>query len=131
METPDDRRYARTHEWAKTEGDLVRIGISDYAQQQLGDIVFLELPPPGRSVQQGEVMGTVESVKAVSDLYAPVSGEVVESNADLGDQPELVNEDPYGRGWMVVIRADSPAELASLLDASAYAEHCEQEEATA
>ena len=128
METPHDRRYGRTHEWARQENDLVRVGISDFAQAQLGDIVFLELPEPGRIVQQGEPLGTVESVKAVSDLWAPVGGEIVEANGDLADQPELVNEDPYGRGWMVVIRAGNPDELASLMDASAYAQHCEEEE---
>ncbi len=126
VETPDDRRYAQTHEWAKQEADLVRVGISDFAQEQLGDIVFLELPPPDRRVQQGEALGTVESVKAVADLWAPVSGEVVEVNADLADRPELVNEDPYGRGWMVAIRPADPDEVASLMDAPAYAQHCEE-----
>ena len=126
METPQDRRYARTHEWATQENDLVRVGISDYAQEQLGDIVFLELPEVGRTVQQGDPLGTVESVKAVSDLFAPVSGEVVEVNEELADQPELVNQDPYGAGWMAVIRAGNPNDLASLLDAPAYAQHCEE-----
>lgn len=126
METPQDRRYARTHEWARLEHDLVRMGISDYAQEQLGDIVFLELPEPGRIVQQGEPLGTVESVKAVSDLFAPVSGEVVEVNEELADQPEIVNQDPYGAGWMVAIRPSDPEELASLLDVSAYVQHCEE-----
>jgi len=106
----------------------VRVGISDYAQQELGDVVFLELPQPGQSLAAGEALGTIESVKAVSDLWAPIGGEVVETNGDLVDQPELVNEDPYGRGWMVSIRAADPAELASLLDASAYARHCEEGE---
>ena len=127
METPQDRRYGRTHEWAKQEDDLVRVGISDYAQEQLGDIVFLELPEPGREVQQGETLGTIESVKAVSDLWAPVGGEIVEVNADLADRPELVNEDPYGKGWMVAIRPSNPDELALLMDAGDYAQHCEEE----
>jgi glycine cleavage system H protein len=126
LDTPQDRRYARTHEWAKQETDLVRVGISDYAQEQLGDIVFLELPETGRTVQQGDPLGTVESVKAVSDLLAPVSGEVVQANEELADQPELVNQDPYGEGWMVVIRASSLDELASLMDAAAYGLHCEE-----
>jgi len=126
VEIPDDRRYGQTHEWAKQESDLVRVGISDYAQGQLGDIVFLELPEPGRPVQQGEPLGTVESVKAVCDLWAPVSGEVVEMNDELADRPELVNEDPYGQGWMVVIRTGDVSELASLMDASAYTQHCEE-----
>jgi glycine cleavage system H protein len=104
----------------------VRVGISDYAQEQLGDIVFLELPEAGRTVQPGDPLGTVESVKAVSDFFAPVSGEVVEVNEGLGDQPELVNQDPYGEGWLVTLRASAPDELASLMDASAYAQHCEE-----
>ena len=128
METPHVLRYARTHEWAKREGDLVRVGISDFAQAQLGDIVFLELPEPGRVVARGDTLGVVESVKAVADLWAPVSGEVVEVNGDLADTPELVNEDPYGKGWMVAIRLSDSDELAALLDAAAYRLHCEEDE---
>ena len=128
MEYPHELRYARTHEWARQESEVIRVGFSDFAQTQLGDIVFLELPEPHRVVRQGETFGVVESVKAAADLWAPVSGQVVEVNEGLADQPELVNQDPYGRGWMALIRADDPGELASLMDAAAYAKHCEEAE---
>lgn len=128
MRIPDDRRYTRTHEWAKREGELVRAGITDFAQEQLGDIVFLELPEVGRTVAQDEGFGVVESVKAVEDLHAPVGGEIVEVNEELDDQPETVNDDPYDRAWMVVIRADDPAGMDALMDAAAYEKHCEEEE---
>ncbi len=127
MKIPQDRRYTKTHEWAKSEGELVRVGISDYAQDQLGDIVFAELPEPGRTVNQNEGLGVIESVKAVADLNAPVSGEVVETNEALADQPELVNEHPYGEGWIVTIRPSDPAEYDALMDPSSYARHCEEE----
>jgi glycine cleavage system H protein len=127
VEIPHVLRYARTHEWVRHEDDLVRVGISDFAQEQLGDIVFLELPEPGRVVARGDTLGVVESVKAVADLWAPVGGEVVEVNADLADTPELVNQDPYGKGWMVAIRPSDADELASLMDAAAYEQHCEEE----
>jgi len=106
----------------------VRVGITDFAQDQLGDIVFVELPEVGRTVGQDEGFGVIESVKAVEDLHAPVGGEIVEVNAELDDQPEVVNEDPYDGAWMVVIRAGDPAEMVSLMDASAYGKHCEEEE---
>jgi glycine cleavage system H protein len=127
VEPQPDRRYARTHEWALPQDDLVRVGISDYAQEQLGDIVFLELPQPGTRVRPGDPLGTVESVKAVSELWAPIGGEVIEANGDLADEPELVNRDPYGRGWMVVLRPDDPADLTALMDATDYAQHCREE----
>ena len=126
MSTPQELKYAATHEWAKQEGDLVRVGISDYAQDQLGDIVFIELPEVGREVKPGEAFGVVESVKAVDDLCAPVTGEVVEVNEALDDQPELVNEDPYERGWIAVLKARAPEELDTLMDAAAYEAHCEE-----
>jgi glycine cleavage system H protein len=128
LEIPRDLRYARTHEWAKLEGELVRVGITDFAQGQLGDIVFLELPEIGRTVAQGEGFGVVESVKAVDDLNAPVGGAVAEVNEELGDRPELVNEDPYGKGWMVAIRADDPTEMDALMDGPAYEKQCQEEE---
>jgi glycine cleavage system H protein len=123
---PADRRYSREHEWVRVEGDRATIGITDYAQNQLGDVVFLELPEVGRALKTGEVFGTVESVKAVSELYAPVSGEVVEVNAALARNPEKINGDPYGEGWMVTLRLHDVTAVASLLDADAYAKHVEQ-----
>ena len=120
---PGDRRYSTEDEWARLEEDRVSVGITDYAQQQLGDIVFVELPAVGTSVEKGEPFGVIESVKAVSDLYAPVSGQVVEVNADLAEHPEHVNEDCYGDGWMLTIAVEDSAEYDSLLDASAYRRH--------
>ncbi|MCY3694522.1 MAG: glycine cleavage system protein GcvH [Chloroflexi bacterium] len=118
---PQDRRYSREHEWARPETDSeFTVGISDYAQSELGDIVFVELPAVGTSFKQMESFGVVESVKAVSDLYAPLSGEVVAVNSELEMAPELVNDDPFGGGWMIRMRIDDPAELESLLDAAAY-----------
>jgi glycine cleavage system H protein len=121
MQYPDDLRYAPNHEWARLEGDSkVRMGISDYAQDALGDVVFVELPQVGATVSQGDAFSEVESTKSVSDVYAIVSGTVVEANAALEDTPELVNSDPYGDGWFVVIEATDTAELDSLKDAAAY-----------
>ena len=118
---PQDRRYSREHEWARPDSESeVTVGISDYAQSELGDIVFVELPAVGASLQQMESFGVVESVKAVSDLYAPLSGKVVAVNTELEMAPELVNDDPFGGGWMIRVRIDDPAELESLLDAAAY-----------
>jgi glycine cleavage system H protein len=119
---PDDVRYAKSHEWARAEGDKVKVGISDYAQDQLGDIVFVELPEVGDSFGQGEEFGTVESVKAVSELYMPVAGEVVAINDGLEDAPEKVNNTPYGDGWMLEVKADNPAEMNDLMDNNAYVE---------
>lgn len=119
----ENLRYTEGHEWARREGDRLVVGVSDYAQHELGDIVFVELPATGTSVEQGEVFGVIESVKAVSDLYAPVAGEIVEVNDDLADRPEAVNEDCYGDGWIVAIAADVPAEIDELLDAKAYRQH--------
>ncbi len=120
---PHDLRYTRDHEWARVEGDLVRVGITDYAQDQLGDVVYVELPEAGQTFARGEAFGTVESVKAVSELYLPVGGEIVEVNTGLSDAPQLVNEKPYDRGWMVVVRPSDPAEIGGLLDVEAYREH--------
>ena len=120
LKFPDDVRYAESHEWARSEGDRVTIGISDYAQDQLGDIVFVELPEVGDTLGKGEEFGTVESVKAVSELYLPVAGEVVAINSSLEDVPEKVNNTPYGDGWMIEIKAENPSELDDLLDNDAY-----------
>ena len=124
-EIPADLLYTREDEWARVEGDRVTIGVTDFAQQQLGDIVNVELPAVGTSVERGEPFGVIESVKAVSDLYAPVSGEVVESNADLPNHPESVNEDCYGDGWMITIRVTDEAELEQLISPTDYRRHVE------
>ena len=117
---PAELKYTREHEWAKVEGDRARIGITAFAQEQLGDVVFVELPKSGAALTQGKTFCTVESVKAVSDLFAPVSGEVVEVNDALPKNPELVNSDPYGRGWMLVIRMSDPKDVDSLMSAADY-----------
>ena len=119
---PDDVRYAESHEWARSEGDKVKVGISDYAQDQLGDIVFVELPEVGDTLGKSEEFGTVESVKAVSELYMPVSGEIVAVNSSLEDSPEKVNNTPYGDGWMIEVKADNPSELDGLMSKEAYLE---------
>ena len=117
---PADLRYTKEHEWARVEGDRARVGITAFAQEQLGDVVFVELPKVGTAVFAMKTLGVVESVKAVSDLYAPLTGEIVEVNAALPKTPELVNQDPYGAGWMVVIKLAKPAEVDALLGAAAY-----------
>jgi glycine cleavage system H protein len=117
---PADLKYTKTHEWVRVDGDVATIGISDYAQSELGDIVYVDLPTPGRVINAGESFGSVESVKTVSDAYTPVSGEVVEVNDALGAQSELLNSDPYGQGWMVKIRLSDPSQADSLLDANSY-----------
>ena len=117
---PKDLKYTREHEWAKQEGGRVRVGITEFAQEQLGDVVFVELPKVGAKVTGMQTFGVVESVKAVSDLFAPVSGEVVEVNADLPKQPELVNSDPYGKGWMLLIRMANPKDVDGLMSAGDY-----------
>lgn len=120
MKVPEDLKYTKSHEWIRIEGDVATIGITDHAQSELGDIVFIEMPEVGRVVQIDEAFGTVESVKTVSDLYAPVGGEVIETNATLGAQSELVNTDPYSGGWMVKVRISNPSEVEELLDAADY-----------
>ena len=117
---PSDLRYTKDHEWVRVEGDTATIGITDYAAHELGDVVFVELPEVGRKVDQFAAFGVVESVKAVSDLYAPVGGEVVEANPALGRAPELVNSEPFTGGWMIRIRVADPSQLDSLLDPAAY-----------
>ena len=120
MNFPENLKYTRDHEWIRVEGDTGWIGITDYAQGELGDVVYVELPSAGAKLQQGKSFGTIEAVKAVSDLYAPIGGEVVESNNEVQSTPDLVNKDPYGRGWMVKLRISNPAELATLLDVESY-----------
>ena len=123
MTVPSDRQYTRDHEWVRIDGDEATVGITDYAADQLGDIVFVELPDVGRTLEGGRPFGVVESVKAVSDLFAPVSGEVVAANDALTSGPELVNESPFEGAWMIKIRLADPSAAESLLDASAYEQH--------
>lgn len=125
MSVPEELQYTRSHEWVRTEGDTATIGITDHAQDELGDIVFVELPETGATFDAGNSFGTVESVKAVSDLYAPVGGEVVEVNEALSESPEKINEDPYGEGWIVKIQVSGEADL---LSASDYEQFLEEEE---
>lgn len=120
MEYPNDLKYAKSHEWVRLEGDVVTVGISDYAQDALGDVVFVELPEAGRQVKAGETIAVVESVKTASDIYAPVAGEVVDSNQTLGMQPELLNSAPYGDGWIFKIKVANPADVAGMLSAADY-----------
>ena len=122
MNIPGDLRYSSEHEWVRVDGDTGTIGVTDYAQDQLGDIVYLDLPAVGATLTQSGKMGEIESVKAVSDLYSPVGGEVVEVNQEAVDAPELVNNDAYGRGWLIKVRLSDPAELDKLLSAEAYDE---------
>ena len=125
-EIPDELRFSREDEWAREDAGRIVIGITDYAQQQLGDIVFVELPEVGALLKRGEPFGVIESVKAVSDLYAPVSGEVIEVNGELSDRPEAVNEACYGEGWMVAVTASDASELESLLDAEGYRRYVDE-----
>jgi len=117
---PEDVRYSQSHEWVKADGDTARIGITDYAQDQLGDIVFVELPDVGESFEKGAEFGTVESVKAVSELYLPVSGEIVAINESLEDAPELINNTPFSDGWMIEVKLDDASQLDALMDKDAY-----------
>ncbi|HET7182883.1 MAG TPA: glycine cleavage system protein GcvH [Candidatus Limnocylindrales bacterium] len=117
---PANLRYTKDHEWVKVDGDVATIGVTDFAANQLGDVVFVDLPASGKVVEQFATFGVVESVKAVSDLYAPVSGEVVEVNPELAGNPELVNSDPFGGGWMIKVRVSDSAQVDGLLDAAAY-----------
>ncbi|MEO0081322.1 MAG: glycine cleavage system protein GcvH [candidate division WOR-3 bacterium] len=119
---PGDLKYTKTHEWVRIDGDVVTTGITDFAQRELSDIVYVEINTVGRQVKRDEPMGTIEAVKAVADLYAPVSGEVIEANESLKDAPDLVNKDPYGAGWMAKLRLSNPDELKGLLDSTAYTE---------
>jgi glycine cleavage system H protein len=120
MAYPANYRYTKEHEWLDLEGDLALIGITDYAQHELGDVVFVELPKVGSKIEAGKTFGTVESVKAVSDIYAPASGEVVETNEVLHNTPEKINTDPHGAGWLIKVRLGSPSDLGGLMDSAAY-----------
>ena len=120
MNVPEDLRYSADHEWVKIEGERARIGITDYAQDALGDVVYVQVPGAGATVKAGESFSEIESTKSVSDIYAPVSGTVVEVNADLADTPQRVNDDPYGEGWLCVIEMSDPSEVDALLDAAGY-----------
>lgn len=120
MSYPDNLRYTKDHEWISLEGNVATIGITHFAQQELGDIVFVEVETIGKSLEAGDVFGTVEAVKTVSDLFLPVSGTVTELNPGLANAPELVNTDPYGKGWMIKMTVNNPADVAALMDAGAY-----------
>lgn len=124
--TPDDCRYAKTDEWIKVEGQEAVVGLSDYAQDQLSDLVFVEMPKVGATYSAGQSFGVVESVKAAADINLPVSGEIVAVNTELEGAPETINQDPYGKGWIVRIRLSNPSELDSLMDAAAYAAYCSE-----
>ena len=125
--TPEDNRYAKSHEYLHVEGDTGTIGITDYAQKELGDVVFVELPQVGSQLEMGDELGSIESVKAVSELFSPVGGEVIEVNEALADKPELVNTDPYGDGWMVKIRLADATEADELMGAEEYEEYVQRE----
>jgi glycine cleavage system H protein len=120
MNLPGNLKYTKDHEWMLVDGDIGTVGITDYAQGELGDVVFVELPPVGKALKEHDSFGTIEAVKAVSDLYAPVTGAVTEVNKELEGTPELVNKDPYGKGWMIKIKLSNPSEVGSLLDSTAY-----------
>jgi len=126
---PDDVRYTTEHEWARLEKGLVTVGITSYASDQLGDVVFVEMPEVGARVEATKAFGVIEAVKTVSDLFAPVSGEVVERNATLTDNPALVNQDPFGEGWIVRVRPDDPAQMQKLLSSVEYEKHVEEQHA--
>lgn len=120
MSYPSNYRYTKEHEWVRAEGDVATVGITDYAQHELGDVVFVEMPKPGTKLNAGQSLGTVESVKAVSDIYAPVSGEVTEVNSALSDTPETINKDPHGKAWLIKLKLANSSELAKLMDSAAY-----------
>ncbi len=128
---PSDYRYTKEHEWIKVSGDTGTIGITDYAQHELGDVVFAELPAVGAKITTGQVFGTIESVKAVSEIYAPVSGEVTEANAALSSNPEIINTDPHGAAWLIKIKLANPTEVSGLMDAAAYQAFISEKEASA
>lgn len=126
-QTPEDLSYTKDHEWVRVKGEHVTIGITDHAQNQLGDVVYVELPKVGDRFEATEPFGSVESVKAVSEIYMPVSGSVVEVNENLNDSPEQINQDPYGEGWMIVVKVENPAQLDSLLNAAEYEDYLREE----
>jgi glycine cleavage system H protein len=128
---PSDYRYTKEHEWIKAAGETGTIGITDYAQHELGDVVFVEMPAVGTKITSGQVFGTVESVKAVSEIFAPVSGEVTEANAAVSTTPETVNNDPHGAGWLIKVKLSNPAEVSGLMDAAAYQAFVSEKETSA
>ena len=130
MNFPTDVKYTKDHEWIRVDGDVAYVGITDYAQSELGEIVYVDITTEGETVGKEEVFGTIEAVKTVSDLFMPVSGEVLEVNPELEDAPQLVNEDAYGKGWIIKISVSDPAELDDLLDAAAYEKTAVQKTAT-
>lgn len=123
MNVPSNLRYSKEHEWVSVEGNIATVGITDYAQSQLGDIVYVDIESVGKNMAKDEVFGTVEAVKTVSDLFLPVSGTILEKNKELDDDPASVNSDPYGKGWMVRVQMDDPAEVEALMDGNAYRAH--------
>ena len=127
MKTPDDLLYSKEHEWIQKEDDFATIGITEYAQKELGDVVFVELPEVGATLSAAEALGSVESVKAVSEVYMPVSGEIVEANESLLEAPEQINDDPYGKGWILRIRLENPVELEALMSSQEYSKYVEEE----
>ena len=127
MFIPSDLRYTKEHEWVRVDDGIGTVGITDYAQDQLGDVVYVDLPSPGKQLSQLAVFGEIESVKAVSELYAPVSGEVVKSNEALADKPELINDSPYGEGWLMKLRLTEESEVENLLTADQYSDYIERE----
>ena len=128
MAYPTQFRYTKDHEWIDVKGDTATIGITDYAQHELGDVVFVELPAKGSKITTGKTFGSVESVKAVSEIYAPASGEVLEGNAELQNKPETINSDPHGAAWLIKVKLANPAELGSLMDAKAYESYIEEKQ---
>ena len=129
MNFPRDLKYTKEHEWARVEGNIALVGITDYAQDKLGSIVFVELPPPGKAFRKGETMVNVDSVKAVAEVYSPLSGQVEEANESLKDNPETINQDPYGKGWMVKLKIANPEELSALMSLESYKAFVSEEEA--
>ena len=126
MSAPENRKYTKTHEWVLLEGDVATLGLTDHAQQELGDITYLELPEAGDTVASGEAFGVVESVKAASDVYSPVDGEVIERNDSAVDAPEVINQSPYDNAWLIKVKVSDPAQLDALLDPDAYDEYADQ-----
>lgn len=122
MNIPNELKYSKDHEWIKVEGDIATVGVTDYAQGELGDIVFIDVDTEGEELEVGDVFGSIEAVKTVSDLFMPVAGEVIELNEALDDEPELVNQDPYGKGWIIKVKVSEDVDLSELLDADAYKE---------
>jgi glycine cleavage system H protein len=126
MSAPENRRYTKTHEWVLVEGDIATLGLTDHAQQELGDITYLELPEAGDAVASGEAFGVVESVKAASDVYSPIDGEVVERNDDAVDGPELINQSPYDNAWLIKVKMTDPSQLDGLMDPAAYTDYADE-----